>query len=38
MNKILSLIALGLALSTDPKAKALKGDQRKKFMSECLKG
>ena len=68
MNKLLSLIALGLALSSggafaaahagapmadakkapteqqsrmkscnaDPKAKASKGDERKKFMKECL--
>ncbi len=26
------------ACNADPKAKALKGDERKKFMSECLKG
>ena len=81
MNKILSTLALGLALSTgaafaashagapmagasagasaakkepsaaqkaqqdkmkacnaDPKAKSLKGEERQKFMSECLKG
>ena len=71
MNKLLSTVALGLALSAggafaathtgapmagasaakkapteqqtrmkacnaDPKAKATKGDERKKFMSECL--
>ena len=26
------------ACNADPKAKALKGDERKKFMSECLSG
>ena len=62
MKKLLSLTALGLALSlglsaqaaedkaptmqqtkmamcnADEKAKTLKGDERKKFMSDCLKG
>ena len=62
MSKLLSLLAVGLALSlgtaahaaedkaaptkqqskmaacnADEKAKTLKGDERKAFMSECLK-
>ncbi len=44
MKKLLSLLAVAsLALSftahaaEDAKAKTLKGDERKAFMSECLK-